>query len=212
MSTINQRIRLTILFWGVSSLLLNILTAQIDLSPRNCNSLEVNLLVANMSSTGLVYSLEKRIAPEVWKEYCKRKRDGEKEIFQDLEKGIYRAKCILPSGYFAKENNTNSVLVSAAYEIKNCAASSKENRMAIQSISVSPNPARKRIKILISPDLLNKKAIQIHLSDLNGKQLKRIPLHSSSTEIEISSLNSGIYLLQVLDDEVLIHTEKLVIL
>ena len=212
MSIINQKISLTILFWGISSLLFNTLTAQIELSPQNCNSLEVSLLAANTSSTALVYSLERRIAPEVWKEYDKRKINGNKEVFQHLEEGVYRAKCILPSGYFAKANNRNSVLVSTAYEIKNCNALSKENRTAIQKISVFPNPTRRKIKVLIPADLLNKKSLQIHLSDLTGKQLMKAPLHSGSTEIELSNLDSGIYLLQLMDGEVAIHIEKLVVL
>ena len=210
--TVNSKGTLLILFWSISSLLLSKLTAQVNLIPQNCNNLEVNLLMANTSSASLIYSLEKEVAPEVWKEYDKRKRKGEREIFEDLERGIYRAKCILPSGYFAKRNNMNSVLVSAAYEIGDCDSLSKGNKIAIQNISISPNPASKKIKIEINPDLLNKEFIQIHLSDLNGKRLKKILLDSSSTEIEISNLNAGIYLLQLMNDEVTIHIEKLVVL
>jgi hypothetical protein len=62
---------------------------------------------------------------------------------------------------------------------------------------VYPNPARDQITINIADkSLVNTQAL---LSDLNGKVLQRISLTQASTQVNISSYVSGMYLLKFKD-------------
>ena len=67
-----------------------------------------------------------------------------------------------------------------------------ENIETASSISVFPNPVQTFLTVAGAD-----KNMKINLFDLNGRLLKSVPAQDNSTEINVSSLTSGLYLLQV---------------
>lgn len=73
-------------------------------------------------------------------------------------------------------------------------------------ISVYPNPAGELLHISSDSQLKS-----LALYDVSGKLLLKKPVNSYYTELDLSSLPSGIYLLHVTDESGMIHPEKLLI-
>jgi hypothetical protein len=68
------------------------------------------------------------------------------------------------------------------------------------SISVYPNPATSHLTLELQPaNTLHN--IMINMYDLQGKLLLQQPLQQQKTEINISDLSRGLYLLQVTCEE-----------
>jgi hypothetical protein len=79
------------------------------------------------------------------------------------------------------------------------------------SISVFPNPATEEIKVSINTGGANQSTIQIF--DLGGKLVQSFDNLGQMTEVkvDVSQLNSGAYILQVNDGDVIIGKTKLII-
>jgi hypothetical protein len=60
------------------------------------------------------------------------------------------------------------------------------------SISLYPNPARDRVSLNISGNLVGTKAV---LSDVNGRRIMEVPLNSTLVTINLARFPSGVYLL-----------------
>lgn len=67
-----------------------------------------------------------------------------------------------------------------------------------QIVHVFPNPCKDRIYIELRTPLA-KPALAI-LSDINGKELLRQPLDNAKSQLDISMLSSGLYILKVIKD------------
>jgi len=69
-----------------------------------------------------------------------------------------------------------------------------ENQKFESSIFVFPNPVKTNLSIVGCDN-----NVRINLFDMNGKLLRSIFSHEKSTDIDVSSLQQGIYILQVGD-------------
>jgi hypothetical protein len=78
-----------------------------------------------------------------------------------------------------------------------------------KDIMIFPNPAINQINITISNS--NYQALQIFIYDIQGKLQKTISLKSSNSMINISDLNSGIYILKIADSEKVLKMDRLII-
>jgi len=67
-----------------------------------------------------------------------------------------------------------------------------ENPKLAPSVFVFPNPVQTNLTVAGA-----NKGVKINLFDLNGKLLRSAPAQENSTEINVSSLPKGLYLLQV---------------
>ena len=96
------------------------------------------------------------------------------------------------------ENNTMTVVMKSGSDATGitCISFSDyvgiENPKTVTSISVFPNPVQTFLTVAGAD-----KNTKINLYDINGRLLKSIPAKDDSTEINVSSLTPGLYLLQV---------------
>jgi len=73
-------------------------------------------------------------------------------------------------------------------------------------LSIFPNPVDDELKIFINQDQF----IQMSVSDLSGKMVKEFYAEGTSTIINISDLEKGIYFLQVIGNKNFISTKKFI--
>ena len=76
-------------------------------------------------------------------------------------------------------------------------------------LSIFPNPADNMVNVAL-PDSVNVTRALITLSDIYGRQLKKVTTVSSVNPISLSGLAAGIYLVQVYDGKKLVSTSKIV--
>lgn len=76
-------------------------------------------------------------------------------------------------------------------------------------LSIFPNPADYMVNVAL-PDSVNVTRALITLSDIYGRQLKKVTTVSSVNPISLSGLAAGLYLVQVYDGKKLVSTSKIV--
>ncbi|MEZ4687670.1 MAG: T9SS type A sorting domain-containing protein [Bacteroidia bacterium] len=78
-------------------------------------------------------------------------------------------------------------------------------------LTLAPNPARSRLRIEAGPELEGR-PVDISLFDFAGKSVKRVKIvnWSGSQTLDLSGLNSGLYLVQMSSEGRLLASEKLV--
>ncbi|HQA76544.1 MAG TPA: T9SS type A sorting domain-containing protein [Salinivirgaceae bacterium] len=78
-----------------------------------------------------------------------------------------------------------------------------------KSIMIFPNPAKNQITVNISDG--NYQDLQIFIYDIQGKLQKTECLEPNNSTINISSLDSGIYILKISDNEKVLKIDRLVV-
>jgi len=63
--------------------------------------------------------------------------------------------------------------------------------------SIHPNPATQYFEILVSPSDLNHNGIAVQIYDVQGLLLKRLPIYDEKTQIDISNLAKGFYIVKI---------------
>ncbi len=102
---------------------------------------------------------------------------------------------------------TNSVGVQAIYHTLNTVSISEISHINSQLI-LYPNPA---INKLLIQDLKNKRQLSINMTNLLGQEILSEMLINHQTELDISHLNKGVYLIRIYDEnELIIHSEKII--
>jgi len=77
------------------------------------------------------------------------------------------------------------------------------------TLSVYPNPAASAVYIAL-PDSVNLATATITLSDIHGRQLKKLATLSSVNRIPLSGLASGIYFVEIFDGKKILSVQKVV--
>jgi len=91
------------------------------------------------------------------------------------------------------------------FTIKNSLTSQIENNLTADLISVYPNPAVNTITI----DVENYESYTLEIIDLTGKSIQRNKL--TQTKIDVSSIENGIYFLNIFENNELVKTQKVII-
>ena len=79
--------------------------------------------------------------------------------------------------------------------------------LPVLEITLSPNPARDFVKVNLNSA---RKDAAVTLFDITGKKLQLIKAEGRDVLIDLRGLESGIYFLQILDDETL-HSKKFIV-
>lgn len=85
---------------------------------------------------------------------------------------------------------------------------SVENRTSLNEVEIFPNPTRDFVTIKV-PDGIN---FTIQLIDRNGKIVRTAESTDSNLRMDLSSIDQGIYILSVTNDQQIIRSEKLTIM
>lgn len=114
-----------------------------------------------------------------------------------------RAICIDPDGriYVSTSNSSASgasAKVDKIIEIYDPSYSSiaQRQREAGEAVSVFPNPAQNNINIYVNPDL-TKQPLMYTISDINGRTIFSNMLVSGNNSLNIQTLATGVYILNV---------------
>jgi len=91
------------------------------------------------------------------------------------------------------------------FTIKNSLTSQIENNLTADLISVYPNPAVNTITI----DVENYESYTLEIIDLTGKSIQRNKL--TQNKIDVSSIENGIYFLNIFENNELVKTQKVII-
>ncbi|MBK9317448.1 MAG: tail fiber domain-containing protein [Bacteroidetes bacterium] len=120
----------------------------------------------------------------------------------------------------SKLEKENAELRATLKQMQECLQTVCENQMKMQGstginqaplFSLSPNPASSIVKITMG-DTDKKQAYTIHVIDVAGKTVHSISANGNSVyDLNTASLNKGTYLVQLLLQNELIQTEKLII-
>ncbi len=111
-------------------------------------------------------------------------------IFEDIEGGTYDYK-VEKKGFFTVENEItvkSNVFVKVIMEFDDTYV----DMVTDAELSVFPNPARNKFTVRS-----NEMIKQIRLFDISGQTVKDITVNELSSEIKISNLNTGIYVMQI---------------
>ena len=102
---------------------------------------------------------------------------------------------------------TNSTGVQAIYHTQNTVSISKFNQHN-SIFSIYPNPASSKLFIR---DLKNRKLLSVNMTNLLGQQIMSKMLTNYETEVDISHLDTGVYLIRIYDEnKLIVHSEKII--
>ncbi len=80
----------------------------------------------------------------------------------------------------------------------------------INSFYVFPNPTNEILNFAYASTSISVTESELSIIDIYGRQVKKIKLTTSETQINISELSSGIYFVQLMQDGKIMGTEKIV--
>jgi hypothetical protein len=86
-----------------------------------------------------------------------------------------------------------------------------EQEIENRNISVYPNPSSEKVTVDFSPDQSLRGKCEIAITDLSGKKIKLESVERFPVEINIQSLTSGFYLLNIYNESILRSTTKLIV-
>ena len=114
----------------------------------------------------------------------------------------YNDYTVIPdtSYYYTISSFDNQTAVSASGYAVSIAVENKEISVTNNTIRVYPNPANNLITIDISEFAISNNTV-IELLNVNGELLKSQLMLKSKTQLDISALSSGIYILKVTDNK-----------
>lgn len=106
---------------------------------------------------------------------------------------------------FANAGQTTTALMPAG------ATTWKMSNAALEQVfAINPNPAKEKVLVTVA---INNRAKQLRLVDISGKQMMApLMLENELTEFSVSEIPVGIYFVQLFENEVLVKTEKLLII
>jgi len=185
--------------------------AQVQLEPRDCNSLRAsfswpkNTKASTPLSGSYTFLLEKEVIPKLWQKILTKQTTRKEVVFSHLPKAAYRVSIIpqpLPSPTF----HSNTAILGQ----NNCDEylSTEEQhsfKIAQKQLVVYPIPAHDKLYIQWPKFIPLSKLSVYHLT---GKQLLQIPIDSDRAEIDVSGLPSGVYLLTIEESSGLLLTRK----
>ena len=119
-----------------------------------------------------------------------------------IEQGGGLGTTIVKFTYWDNANPTDEVSFTSTVIVGESDVKDEQSK----SIAISPNPATDFINLNLSQVNAN----SVNLSDLNGKLLKSVELQNG-TNINISDLNNGIYVISFYKDGLLVKTEKFIV-
>ncbi|NPD45611.1 T9SS type A sorting domain-containing protein [Lentimicrobium sp. S6] len=118
------------------------------------------------------------------------------------------------SYYIVDENDylmltiNNSLGRQAIYHSQNTVSVSPINQANFE-FSIYPNPANSKIFI---KDSENRNTLSVNFTNILGLQIMSKSLINNHTELDVSHLNAGVYLVQIYEEnESLLHSEKIII-
>ncbi len=118
---------------------------------------------------------------------------------------VYFAKCMVNALGSTKSLITPSFPYSGGTIVK------RESQESLSAFKLSPNPATASVNISV-PGKYNDQQLSIHILDLMGNRVKSINLYGQSqSNIDLSGLASGIYLVSIYQNSERITSEKLVV-
>ncbi|MCL1850925.1 MAG: T9SS type A sorting domain-containing protein [Bacteroidetes bacterium] len=82
----------------------------------------------------------------------------------------------------------------------------EENEISNNLFSIYPNPANNYVEIILSDAALAKSTVTAQIYNTQGALLKNLQLYSRKTQIDISNLSKGLYLVKIAND-----TKKLIV-
>ena len=80
---------------------------------------------------------------------------------------------------------------------------------SLKDVTVYPNPAKDFLKIKISKEMTP--GMEIRIMDLTGKQILTKRIISDSQQIDVSGLNSGIYFIRFLKDNITYGSVRIIL-
>ena len=80
---------------------------------------------------------------------------------------------------------------------------------SLKDVTVYPNPAKDFLKIKISKEMTP--GMEIRIMDLTGKQILTKRIISDSQQIDVSGLNSGVYFIRFLKDNITYGSARIIL-
>jgi len=123
--------------------------------------------------------------------------------------GEYDVAAVNSDLVFAAKNGEYAIYFSNSPTAPNC-SSAKSLTNELLSASISPNPATTSVSVQNSSDL---QGSLVTISDMSGSVVKSLNIESSTTTetIDVSSINSGLYLMTITDNSGSSRVLKLII-
>ncbi|MBK7698151.1 MAG: T9SS type A sorting domain-containing protein [Saprospiraceae bacterium] len=128
------------------------------------------------------------------------KTDKEKYRVSRLNRYLVDGKILIYNGLYDTEILENRVHWIMAWDLEELikgSASGVDNTMISSTFSIAPNPSTNQITITTSEALSNSR---IEIYDQIGRNIINHQISSSATEINISSLPTGLYFVSLVDD------------
>ncbi|MBK6667815.1 MAG: T9SS type A sorting domain-containing protein [Saprospiraceae bacterium] len=128
------------------------------------------------------------------------KTDKEKYRVSRLNRYLVDGKILIYNGLYDTEIFENRVHWIMAWDLEELikgSASGVDNTMISSTFSIAPNPSTNQITITTSEALSNSR---IEIYDQIGRNIINHQISSSATEINISSLPTGLYFVSLVDD------------
>lgn len=188
--------------------------SQVDIEIYGCNNLYTSSI--NDIENKKAHWLEKLIAPNVWSQRVKIESTNKDAEFLKLEKGIYRVaySVRVKSSHLNDNAYTYKNIISEQIEIGECPNHSfstiSYNGQSID-IEVFPNPAINTVTVDINNFNSEWNGI-IQILSLDGKILLNSKISADINSIDVSSLSSGAYILNLAVDNESIFGKKLIFL
>lgn len=114
-----------------------------------------------------------------------------------------------PNPFFFVKFDSTGCDSTLAYCQSQVASGVYQNALNDVSVEVFPNPASDRFTMKVNNNAAEK-GIELHVFDLSGREIKRIPLANEKEVVDISDLSKGAYILRLTQNGQLIYTSKLV--
>ena len=229
------------LLWCLTLMTLNnsSLLAQSNLSITACNELHVSLkAIGNFTSNQVDYVLEKQIIKDVWKKVTKKTEHSDHTVFSKLQPGTYRVSAIPDfsgSSQFHKTHihvkgrgaltNETSVYISNSITLTGneipCNPDETQKTFSKPKHKVSsneiidfdlfPSPAKTTMVVNLSQQTELETA-EVLIRNVNGAPVLQKDLMNQSQNISISTLQAGVYFVEVKIEGKAIGIKKILIM
>ena len=157
----------------------------------------------------LTFSLEKEVAPNVWKKIKQVKTNSPEAVFKQVEKGVYRATSIATAsigknrtrihGHEKKFKSDYDGFSSNVVEVASCQGMADLGfKASSTNIMIRPNPVNDVIYLSNLP--VQNGELTAFIYDLGGRILLTQQIGTSASEIRVTDILEGVYFLKVQTD------------